>query len=58
MRRHALRTVRTWRYWIRYALSGTPSMLARQIWRYLWTFKTYQFSKYKGVRNDIPRRIF
>jgi anaerobic magnesium-protoporphyrin IX monomethyl ester cyclase len=57
LRWRALSTIRNGRYWIRYILKGNPGMLGRQLWRVLWTFKTYKFHKYKGVRNDVPQRV-
>lgn len=57
LRWKALHGVRNWSYWLRYIRKGTPEMLFRQAWRILWTFKTYKFHKYKGIRNDVPRRV-
>jgi len=58
LRRRAMRTVRTWRYWVRYVLSVNPAMLARQLLRVVWSLRTQWSSSYKGIRNDISKGIF
>jgi radical SAM superfamily enzyme YgiQ (UPF0313 family) len=58
LRAHAMRSVRTWRYWLRYILGGNPHMLARQVWRMVWTYRIHFSPKYRGIRKDIPKGVF
>lgn len=58
LRARAMRTVRTWRYWLRYVRGGNPHMLARQLWRMVWTYRIHFSPKYRGIRKDIPKGVF
>jgi radical SAM superfamily enzyme YgiQ (UPF0313 family) len=58
LRAKAMRSVRTFGYWVRYMIEGDPMMLLRQVWRIVWTYKIYLSPKYRGIRKDIPKGVF